>query len=122
LVVTHEGTSQVKRAKIDLLRFQYENFCINNSESIDDMITRFAKITNDLVFLGDSIDNNQKVRKIIHALSPTWEVKSTTLKELNDIIGNHKTHEIERKAREEIKTAKEENTYVQVYSTYLRRR
>jgi len=26
LVVTHEGTSQVKRAKIDLLRPQYENF------------------------------------------------------------------------------------------------
>ena len=26
LVVTHEETSQVKRAKIDLLRSQYENF------------------------------------------------------------------------------------------------
>ena len=26
LVVTHEGMSQVKRAKIDLLRSQYENF------------------------------------------------------------------------------------------------
>ena len=26
LLVTHEGTSQVKRAKIDLLRSQYENF------------------------------------------------------------------------------------------------
>ena len=25
-LVTHEGTSQVKRAKIDLLRSQYENF------------------------------------------------------------------------------------------------
>ena len=26
LLVTHEGTSQVKRAKIDLLRSQYESF------------------------------------------------------------------------------------------------
>jgi len=35
------------------------------------MITRFTKITNGLTFLGDSIDNNQKVRKVIQALSPT---------------------------------------------------
>ena len=32
LVVTHEGTSQVKRAKIDLLRSQYEtSLCIKMS-------------------------------------------------------------------------------------------
>ena len=37
LVVTREGTSQVKRAKIDLLLSQYENFCMNESRSIDDM-------------------------------------------------------------------------------------
>jgi len=26
LIITHEGTSQVKRSKVDLLRSQYENF------------------------------------------------------------------------------------------------
>ena len=41
LVVTHEGTSQVKRAKIDLLRSQYENFTMHEHESIDDMVTKF---------------------------------------------------------------------------------
>ena len=56
LVVTHEGTSQVKRAKIDLLRSQYEFFCMNENESIDDIVTRFTKITNGLAYLGDSID------------------------------------------------------------------
>jgi len=39
LVVTHEGTSQVKREKIDLLRSQYENFKMHENDSIDDMIT-----------------------------------------------------------------------------------
>ena len=34
LVVTHEGTSQVKRAKIDLLRSQYENFTMHEHDSI----------------------------------------------------------------------------------------
>ena len=42
-MVTHEGTSQVKRAKIDLLRSQYENFAMNENESIDDMIKKFTK-------------------------------------------------------------------------------
>jgi len=73
------------------------------------MITKFTKITNGLTSLGDGIDNYQKVRKVIWTLPPLWEVKATTLKELNDkekmelisLIGNLKTHEMERKVREE---------------------
>jgi len=46
--------------------------------------------------------------KVIRALLPSWEVKVITLKELNDkeemklkdLIGNLKTHEMKRKARE----------------------
>ena len=74
------------------------------------MIIRFTKITNGLASLGDAIDNDQKVRKVIQALPPSWKVKATTLKELNDkeeiklmgLIGNLKTHEMERKVREEM--------------------
>ena len=84
LLVTHEGTSQVKRAKIDLLRSQYESFKMQDNESIDDMITKFTKITNALSSLGDDISNNQKVCKVIRALPSSWEIKATTLKELND--------------------------------------
>ena len=82
----------------------YEN------DSIDDMVIRFTKITNDLASLGDATDNDQKVRKVIRALLPLWEVKGTTLKDLNDkekmefigFIGNHKTHEMERNAIKEM--------------------
>ena len=38
------------------------------SESIDDMLTRFTKITNALSSLGDAIDNDQKIQKVIKAL------------------------------------------------------
>jgi len=98
LMVTHKGTSQVKREKFDLLHSQYQNFIMHDNDSIDDMVTRFTKITNGLASLGDAIDNDQKVRKVIRALPPSWEVKATTLKELNDkeeieltdLIGNLK--------------------------------
>ena len=55
---------------------------MHENESIDDMITKFTKITNSLSC--DEIDNNQKVWKVIRALPPSWEVKATALKELND--------------------------------------
>ena len=95
--------------KFDLLHFQYENFTMHENESIDDMITKFTKINNGHSSLGDAIDNDKKVREVIRALPPSWEVKVTTLKELNDkkemelisLIDNLKTHEMERKAREE---------------------
>ena len=69
LIITHEGTSQVNRLKIDLLHSQYENFYMNESESIDEMLTHFTKITNGLSSLGDAIDNDQKIRKMIRVLS-----------------------------------------------------
>ena len=65
LIITHEGTSQVKRSKIDLLNSQYENFYMLENETIDEMLTRFTKITNTLSSLGDKIDNDQKIRKVI---------------------------------------------------------
>jgi len=53
-------------------------------ESIDEMLTHFTKITNELASLGNAIDNDQKTRNVIRALFKYWEVKATTLKELND--------------------------------------
>ena len=83
---------------------------MHENDTIDDMVTRFTKITNSLASLGDAIDNDQKVRKVILTLPPSWEVKTTTLKELNDkeemeligLIRKLKTHEIDRKAKEEM--------------------
>jgi len=57
---------------------------MHGNDSIDDMVTRFTKITSGFASLGDAIDNDRKVRKLIRALPPSWEVKATTLKELND--------------------------------------
>jgi len=42
---------------------------MNRNESIDDMITKFTKTTNGIISLGDEIDNDQKVRKVISGSS-----------------------------------------------------
>ena len=76
LITTHEGTSQVNKQKLIYLS-QYDRFYMLNGESI-------TAITNGLVSLGKLISNDQKVGKILRAFPKSWEVKITTLKELND--------------------------------------
>jgi len=96
----------VKRSKIDLLHSQYEEFYMNENETIDKMLTHFTKITNGLS-LGVKIDNDQKVRKDTRALPKSWKVKGTTLKDLNykeklnffGFIENRKTHKMVRNVR-----------------------
>nr|GEW87325.1 hypothetical protein [Tanacetum cinerariifolium] len=49
LIITHQGNSQVKNCKIDLLTQEYKKFSISNEETIDSGFTRFnairAKVT-----------------------------------------------------------------------------
>ena len=59
LEVTHEGTNEVKRSKIDLLMNQYELFCMKSKESIRDMFTRFTNIINELASLGKFISSEE---------------------------------------------------------------
>jgi len=68
LIITHEGTSQVKKKKFDLLNSQYDSFYMFDVETIDSMLNSFTTVTNGLVSLGNSISNDQIVRKIIRAL------------------------------------------------------
>ena len=85
----------------------------------------FTKITNALASLGDEINNDQKVRKVIHALPSSQEIKATNLKELNDkdemelisLIGNLKTHEMKKKTREEAASQKKKSITFKSTST-----
>ena len=61
LITAHEGTSQVKKVKINLLNSQYDSFHMFEDEFIDDMLTRFITITNELIYLDKPIDSEQKM-------------------------------------------------------------
>ena len=85
------------------------------------MLTCFTTITNGLISLGKLIDNDQKVQRIIRALSQAWKVKATILKELNDreemdiiFMGNLKTHEIEMKAKKDREPQKKNGVALKV--------
>ena len=68
LELTHEGTSEVKRSKIDLLMSKYKRFVMEPRESIQEMFTRFTNITNELVSLRRHISTDEQVKKILCSL------------------------------------------------------
>ncbi|XP_016447997.1 uncharacterized protein LOC107773062 [Nicotiana tabacum] len=54
LQIVHKGTSQMKQSRIDMLLRNYELFIMKYSKPIQDMVTRFTVITNELRSLGKS--------------------------------------------------------------------
>ncbi|GJR39094.1 hypothetical protein Tco_1214778 [Tanacetum coccineum] len=89
LLITHQGNSQVKDNKIDLLVQQYEQFVISEDESIDRDFPRFNTIITSLKALDE-------------------ESKDLTSLSLDELIGNLKVHEMIIKKDSEIVKAKGE--------------
>ncbi|GKB96376.1 zf-CCHC domain-containing protein [Tanacetum coccineum] len=68
LLITHQGNSQVKDNKIDLLVQQYEEFTILEEESIDSSFARFNTIITSLKALDEALDEligNVKVHEVV---------------------------------------------------------
>ncbi|XP_070010615.1 uncharacterized protein [Nicotiana sylvestris] len=81
----HEGTTQVKHSKIDMLTTEYELFKMTNDESIQDMHTRFTSVINELHSLDEIIPRNMLVRKILNFLPSSWESKVNVITESKDL-------------------------------------
>ncbi|GJV15448.1 zf-CCHC domain-containing protein [Tanacetum coccineum] len=102
LLITHQGNSQVKDNKIDLLVQQYEQFTILEEESIDSGFARFNTIITSLKALDEGFSSKNYFRKFLRALHPKWRAKDTGIEEskdlsslaLDELIGNLKIHEV----------------------------
>ncbi|GAV79211.1 UBN2 domain-containing protein, partial [Cephalotus follicularis] len=91
LILTHEGTEQVKNAKLALLNRDYELFKMQPNESIKNLYNRLLDITNGLLSLGKVFGQDELVRKLLGCLNDEWELKVTAIEESKDM----KTMEIE---------------------------
>nr|GEU40525.1 copia protein [Tanacetum cinerariifolium] len=85
LLITHQGNSQVKDNKIDLLFLQYEQFVISKDESIDSAFARFITIITSLKALDEGYSTKNYVRKFFRALHPKWRAKVTAIEESKDL-------------------------------------
>ncbi|GJV93157.1 retrovirus-related pol polyprotein from transposon TNT 1-94 [Tanacetum coccineum] len=102
LLITHQGNSQVKDNKIDLLVQQYEQFTIPEEESIDNAFARFNTIITSLKALDEGFSSKNYVRKFHRALHTKWRTKVMAIEEskdltslsLDELIGNLKVYEV----------------------------
>ncbi|XP_075085059.1 uncharacterized protein LOC142168296 [Nicotiana tabacum] len=85
LQLAHEGTTQVKKSKIDMLTTKYELCRMKDDESIQDMHTRFTSIINEIHSLGEIIPRKKIVRKILSVLPSSWESKVNATIEAKDL-------------------------------------
>ncbi|GKA34442.1 hypothetical protein Tco_0720871 [Tanacetum coccineum] len=116
LLITHQGNSQVKDNKIDLLVQQYEQFFISEDKSIDSAFARFNTIITSLKAPDKGYYSKTYVRKFLRALHPKWRAKVTAIEEskdltslsLDELVGKLKVHEMIIKKYSKIVKAKVE--------------
>ncbi|GKA94191.1 hypothetical protein Tco_0816177, partial [Tanacetum coccineum] len=102
LIITHQGNSQVKDYKIDLLTQQYKKFSISSEETIDSGFTGFNATVTSLKSLDHDYSSKNHVRKFLHALPLKWRAKVTTIEKsiylatlpLDELIGKLKVYEM----------------------------
>ena len=103
LQVTHEGTTDVKRSRINTLTHEYELFIMNQNETIQDMQKIFTHILNHLASLGKMFPNEGLINKVWRCLSRQWQPKVTAIAEPKDLtnmslatlFGKLQEHEME---------------------------
>jgi gag-polypeptide of LTR copia-type len=63
-----ESNSQMKRTKLIGLESEFENFCIQEGESIENMYSKLMYILNKFDEVGESLSNSKIVSKIFRAM------------------------------------------------------
>ena len=58
---------------------------MRNDESINNMLDRFAEITNGLASFGRPISSSDKVKKILRSLPQEWDAMVTAIMESKDL-------------------------------------
>ena len=64
----YEGTSTVKRARLDYLASQFENLRMTEEESVTSFSSKLRSIANEAIVLGKNFKDKKLVKKLIRCL------------------------------------------------------
>jgi len=87
LKIAHEGTSKVKSSRLQLLTTKFENMKMLEDENIHDYYMNVLDIANSFDSLGEKLNDEKLVRKILRSLPKRFDMKVTAIEEAQDISG-----------------------------------
>ena len=116
LEVTHEGTSKVRKAKMNILTSEYERFKLKEKETLSEMYTRFSQLVNKMRALGKKFDIEDLNNKLLNVVQWRYRAEVASIKEskdlevitLEEVIGSLMTYEME--ATREMEDRKEKRS------------
>lgn len=85
LWVIHDGTSQIKKTRIYILKTKYEIFNMLPFESISNMFTSFTDTTNQMQGLGYIFNEEDLVVKVIYSLHSDYLQNRMTIEDSHDL-------------------------------------
>ena len=102
LETNYEGTTIVKRAKLQMLTSQFESLRMREDEMFDEFRTKLMVIVNEMWSLGEQIPEGKICSKILRSLPDRFHPKVTSIEEYNDpetmkveeLSGNIRTFEL----------------------------
>ena len=85
IVLSYEGVEQVKQAKLQTLRIQYENLRMHNDESVANYFLHVDEIVNNMKNFGEEIKEAVMVEKVLRSLFPRFESKVSAIEEKENL-------------------------------------
>ncbi|VFQ77757.1 unnamed protein product [Cuscuta campestris] len=103
LLITHEGTTTVKTAKLQIVMSKIENLKMEDAESITNFHGRVRELANEAERLGEPIIENKLVLKVLRSLPEKYsmdvkairQTQSLNVMSLDELMGNLETIELE---------------------------
>ncbi|KAF0893523.1 hypothetical protein E2562_026118 [Oryza meyeriana var. granulata] len=65
----HMGVDHVKEAKVQTLRWQLENLCMGEEESVDDFSSKITLLVGEMQALGEKVEEKYAIKKLLRAVS-----------------------------------------------------
>ena len=85
LKTAYQGMEKVKIAKLQLLRRDFENLCMKESDNIDSFFTHVIGLVTQMRTHGEVLEERRIVEKLLRVLPSKFDVIVTTIEETKDL-------------------------------------
>jgi hypothetical protein len=98
---TYHGSDQVKVVKLQTLKTEFDNLKMQEAENVSDYCVRVNYEVNNMATLGEIVNKEVLIKKVLRSLKPRWnhvsiiseEIKDLSTLQFDHLIGSIISHE-----------------------------